>query len=169
MFVNQVPILVSSSRNINLMTIEFIPRCSASKLGLLLQRIVAVYARAGFTVQTILMDNEFNKVVDHAPNVIINTTAASEHVGDIERRIRVVKERSRGILCTLPYTKFPQIMLVHLLHHVVMWLNNFPIKNGVSDRYSPREIILRHKLNFKQHCRAPFGSYCEVHEDNSLT
>jgi hypothetical protein len=50
-----------------------------------------------------------------------------------------------------------------------MWLNNFPVKNGVSDRYSPREIILRHKLNFKNHCRAPFGSYCEVHEKNSPT
>jgi hypothetical protein len=60
-------------------------------------------------------------------------------------------------------------MLVHLLHHVVMWLNNFTIKNGVLGQYSPCEIILRHKLNFKQHCRAPFGSYCEVHEDNSPT
>jgi hypothetical protein len=115
------------------------------------------------------MDNEFNKVTDHAPNVILNTPAASEHVGDIERRIRVIKERCRGILCTLPCTHFPQIMLVHLLHHVVMWLNNIPVKNGVSDRYSPCEIILRHKLNFKNHCRAPFGSYCEVHEDNSPT
>lgn len=169
MFVNQVPFLVSSSRHINLTTIEFIPRCSASKLGFLLQRIMTVYARAGFTVQTILMDNEFSKVTDHTPNVLINTTAASEHVGDIERRIRVIKERCRGILCTLPYARLPQIMLVHLLHHVVMWLNNFPVKNGVSDRFSPREIILRHKLNYKKHCRAPFGSYCEVHEDNYPT
>jgi hypothetical protein len=130
---------------------------------------VAVYARAGITVQTILIDNEFKKVINHAPNIILNTTAASEHVGDIKRRIRVIKEHSRGILCTLPYTKFPQIMLVHLLHHVIMWLNNFPVKNEVSDQYSPHEIILGHKLNFKQHCRAPFSSYCEVHEDNSPT
>jgi hypothetical protein len=50
MFVNQVPFLVSLSRNINLTTIEFIPRYSASKLGLLIQRIMAVYARAGFRV-----------------------------------------------------------------------------------------------------------------------
>ena len=95
------------------------------------------------------MDNEFDKVTDHAPNVIIKTPAASEHVGEIKRRIRVIKERCCGILCTLPYTHFLQIMLVHLLHHVVMWLNNFPVKNGVSDHYSPREIILRHKLNLK--------------------
>ena len=37
MFVNQVPFLVSSSRNIYLTMIEYVPRCSASKLGLLLQ------------------------------------------------------------------------------------------------------------------------------------
>jgi len=128
MFVNQVPFLVSLSRNINLMTIEYVPCWSASKLGLLLQWIIDVYTCAGFPVRTILMDNEFNKVTDHVPNLILNTPAASEHVGDIERRIRVIKERSHGILCTLPYSHFPQIMLVHLLHHVVMWLNNFPVK-----------------------------------------
>jgi len=74
----------------------------------------------------------------------------------VEHRIPVIKEHCRGILCTLPYTHFPQIKLVHLLHHVVMWLNNFPVKNGISGRFSPREIILHHKLNFKHQCRAPF-------------
>ena len=49
-------------------------------------------------------------------------------------------------------------MLIHLLHHIVMWLNNFPVANGVSDRFSPREIILRHKLDYRHHCRAPFGA-----------
>ncbi len=62
MFVNGVPFLVSSSRNINLITIEHAPQLTASKLGYLLQRIIRVYARAGFTVQTILRDNEFEKV-----------------------------------------------------------------------------------------------------------
>ncbi len=142
MFVNDVPFLVSSSRNINLITIEHVPRLTASKLGYLLQRIIRVYARAGFTVRTILMDNEFEKVKDHVPETNLNTPAASEHIGEIERKIRVIKERSRGILCTLPYSHFPQQMLIHLLHHVVMWLNNFPVAGGISDRFSPREIIL---------------------------
>jgi hypothetical protein len=169
MFVNTVPFLVSSSRNINLTTIEHVPHRTANKLGSLLQRIINVYARAGFTVRTILMDNEFEKVRDYLPNVTLNTTAAAEHVGDIERRIRVIKERCRGIICTLPYKTFPQIMLIHLLHHVVMWLNNFPVENGISHRFSPRELILRHKLDYNHHCRAPFGAYCEVHEDNMPT
>lgn len=37
MFVTGVPFLVSSSRNINLITIEHVPHCTASKLGSLLQ------------------------------------------------------------------------------------------------------------------------------------
>jgi hypothetical protein len=169
MFVNNVPFLVSSSRNINLTTIEHVPQRTASKLGLLLHRIINIYARAGFTVQTILMDNEFEKVKDHVLHATLNTPAASEHIGDIERRIRVIKEHCRGIICTLPYTHLPQIMLVHLLHHVVMWLNNFPVENGISDHFSPRKIILRHKLDVKHHCHIPFGAYCEVHEENTPT
>ena len=97
MFVNGVPFLVSSSRNINLITIEHISQRTASKLGYLLQWIINVYGRAGFRVHTILMDNEFEKVRDHLLTANLNIPAASEHVGEIERTIRVIKERSRGI------------------------------------------------------------------------
>ena len=168
MFVNGVAFLVSSSRNIMLTTIEHAPDRKAPKLGYLLHRIMKTYARAGFNVHTILMDNEFNKIRDYV-DATLNTPAASEHIGEIERRIRVIKERCRGIISTLPYAKIPRIMLIYLLHHVVMWLNNFPIANGISTRFSPREIMQHNKLSIKHHCKAPFGSYCEVHEDNDPT
>ena len=168
MFVNGVAFLVSSSRNIMLTTIEHAPDRKAPKLGYLLHRIMNTYARAGFNVHTILMDNEFEKIRDYV-NATLNTPAASEHIGEIERRIRVIKERCRGILCTLPYAKIPRVMLIYLLHHVVMWLNNFPVANGISTRFSPREILQHNKLSIKRHCVAPFGSYCEVHEDNDPT
>ena len=119
-----------------LTTIEHAPDRKAPKLGYLIHRIMNTYARAGFNVHTILMDNEFEKIRDHV-NATLNTPAASEHVGEIERRIRVIKERCRGIICTLPYAQIPRIMLIYLLHHVVMWLNNFPLANGISTRYSP--------------------------------
>ena len=86
MFVNGVPFLVSSSRNIMLTTIEHAPDRKAPKLGYLIHRIMNTYARAGFNVHTILMDNEFKKNKDHV-HATLNTPAASEHVGEIERRI----------------------------------------------------------------------------------
>jgi hypothetical protein len=50
-----------------------------------------------------------------------------------------------------------------------MWLNNFPSATGISTQFSPRELILRHRLKYKQHCRTPFGAYCKVHEENAPT
>jgi hypothetical protein len=169
MFVNSVPLLVSVSHTINLIAIEHAPKCTATKLGDLIQHIIRVYARAGFTVQTILMNNEFEKLKDNFPMLALNIPAFSEHVGDIERRIRVVKERARGLVCTLPYPRLPQQMLIHLIHFVTMWHKNFPTINGISPASSPCEIILCHRLSYKQHCRAPFGAYCETHEDNKPT
>jgi hypothetical protein len=130
---------------------------------------VRVYAGAGFTVQTVLMDNEFEKVWDHMPEANMNTPAAAEHIGEIECKIRVMKEQARGIHCTLPYKAFPQLMLIHLFYFIVMWLNNFQVVSGISAAWSPREIILHHQLNYTHHCRAPFGAYCEMLEDNVPT
>jgi len=164
-FVNGIPFLVSLARGLNLLTAEFLPTRTAKSLASRFEQIKHMYARGGFTVGTILMDNEFEKVRALVPGLHINTTAAKEHVPEIERRIRLIKERGRGILNTLPYKKMPQIILIELIYHVVLWLNAFPAKSGVSETLSPREIVLRHRLDFKKHCRAPFGSSCEAHDE----
>ncbi len=80
------------------------------------------------------------------PVLAVNTTATKEHVPEVERRIRLIKERGRGILNTLLFKKMPQIMLIELIYHVVLWLNAFPTKSGVSETLSPCEIVMRHKI-----------------------
>ena len=169
MFVNKIPFLVSSARGLNLITAEFLPTRTAKTLADRIRQIVEMYARGGFRVGTILMDNEFEKLKPLVPALSINTTAANEHVPEIERRIRLIKERGRGILNTLPFKKMPRVILIELIYHVVLWLNAFPSKSGISDTLSPRELVLRHRLDFKKHCRAPFGSYCEVHDEPAPT
>ena len=44
-----------------------------------------------------MMDMEFEKVKDLVPLVEVNTTAAREHVGYVERQIRYLKEKTRAI------------------------------------------------------------------------
>ena len=120
-----------------------------------------------------MMDGEFEKVKSHLNNVVINTTAAKEHVGEIERVIRIIEERARGIIATLPFKFIPRQMLIELMSHVVMWLNAFPAKAGISEIYSSREIVLRHRLDYSKHCKVQFGTYCEVFDQpepsNSMT
>jgi hypothetical protein len=101
--------------------------------------------------------------------VALNTTAAREHVREIEKKIRVIKKRARGTFNTLPYKKLPKMMVVELLHFCVMWMNSFSVKSGISKKWSPRKLVSRHKLDTKLHCRSPFGSYCEVHVDPDIT
>ena len=116
-----------------------------------------------------MMDMEFEKLVDLLPSVAINTTAAREHVGEIERKIRVIKERARGTMNTLPYPQLPRLMTIELMHFCIMCMNTFPVKSGVSEKWSPRELISCHKLDAKLHCKTPFGAYCEVHTDPDIT
>jgi hypothetical protein len=83
----------------------------------------------------------------------------------VECKIRLIKERGRGILNTLPFKRMPRLMLIDLIYHVVLWLNAFLAKSGVSETLSPRKIVYRHKLDFVKHCRLLFGMYCEVHDE----
>ena len=103
MFVNGLPIVVTSSRGISLITIQFLPSQTAKSLANSIMQVLQIYGRAGFVVQTSLMDMEFEKLKDLIPQLTINTMAAREHVGEIERRIRVIKERARGTMSVLPY------------------------------------------------------------------
>ncbi len=165
MFVNGVPFLVSMARGLNLVTAEHMPTRTAKQLAAGIVCVMDLYSRGGFHVGTVLMDNEFEKLRNLVPILAVNTTAAKEHVPEVERRIRLIKERGRGILNTLPFKKMPQIMLIELIYHVVLWLNAFPTKSRVSETLSPREIVMQHKLNFTKHCKAQFGSYCEAHDE----
>ncbi len=128
-----------------------------------------IYATAGFIVQTAMMDMEFEKLKPLMPHVALNTTAAQEHIGEIEQKIRVIKERTRGAFNTLPYKKLPRIMVIELLYFCVMWMNSFPVKSGISEKWSPKKLVSCTKLDAKLHCRAPFGLYCEMHIDQDIT
>ena len=89
------------------------------------------------------MNGEFEKIKPLLPNVVCNTTAAKEHVAEIERNIRVVKERATGTAVTLPFMYLPKCIKIELIYFVVFWLNAFPSKAGVSRKYSLRGLVLR--------------------------
>jgi hypothetical protein len=61
MFVNQIPMLVSISRNIKFGTIQDIPNRSNNHLLFGIKRIIKVYQLVGFKVDNVMMDGEFEK------------------------------------------------------------------------------------------------------------
>jgi hypothetical protein len=98
---------------------------------------------------------------------MVNLASANEHVPDIERRIRVVKEQCRATRHSLPFKIIPKLMTIHIVLNVVKLLNFFPTKGGVSDTLSPKTIISGETLDFKKHPSLQIGQYCQVYEEDT--
>ena len=97
-----------------------------------------MYAHGGFVVKTCYMDKEFEKMKELVGLLEVNTAAAQEHVAEIEQRIQVVKECTRCDTSLLPFPLIPQLVIVHIVYNVIMWLNTFPPKNGITGGFSWR-------------------------------
>jgi len=123
------------------------------------------YNKAGFTIKKIYCDGEFKHMMDQVCDelgVEMNYANPDEHVPEIERSIRVIKERFRTAYHRLPYKMIPKTMIKHLAMKVTSDLNLFPVKGGVSDFYSPNVILSRKNLDYKKHCMYKFGSYVQA-------
>ncbi len=84
---------------------------------------------------------EFEELRTMMPHVALNTTVPHEHVGKVEQKMRVIKKRARGTFNILPYKKLPKLMVIELLHFCVMWMNSFPMKSGMSEKWSPQKLV----------------------------
>ena len=167
MFVNKIPFLITLSRNIKFVTVEALADRHSNSIKKALSAVVNIYQHRGLRVATIMADNEFEHMRSTFP--MLNTCAANEHVPDIERCIRTVKERTRCTYNTLPYQYIPRVMLIHMIRNTVLWMNAFPSRNGVSTLHSPRYIVIGNELSYNLHAQTEFGRYVQTHEQHDNT
>ena len=140
-FVDGTEFLLTVARRIKFMTAEHVPVRTATSLSKHLKRVSEVYGCAGFVVRTILMDGEFEKIKYIMPTTVeCNTTAAKEHVSEAEQTIRMVKERIRGLLATLPFSHVPKRMKIEFVYFVILWLNAFPVIGNITDHFTARAV-----------------------------
>jgi hypothetical protein len=118
---------------------------------------VNLYIKRGFRVTTILGHNKFEPLRKWYPN--LSTCTADEHVPEIERYIRTVKDRSCSAYCMLPSKHVPCIMLIHLMKNAVFWLNAVSHDNVASQKFSL--IMIGQQVSFKKHAIIEFGAYVQ--------
>jgi hypothetical protein len=172
MFVNQIPFFITISRHIKFGTVEMIKSRSAATLIAAVKQVRSAYVKRGFKVTHMLVDGEFETLRGDAAalGISLNVASRDEHVPEIERFIRTVKERTRCIYNTLKFKRMPPRIIIEMVYHSVFWLNMFPATDGISKTMSPRSIIAGLKLDYHKHCQLEFGTYVQVHEehDNSM-
>ena len=69
MFVNGVPFCVILSEKIELFTVKFLPSRTAAQPSIHVTKAFKIYAIGGLSIRTILMDKEFDKVVENMPTI----------------------------------------------------------------------------------------------------
>ena len=95
----------------------------------------------------------------------VNLTSADEHVPEIERHNRVVKERSRSFCHSLLFNRIPKLMIIHAILNIAKMLNYFPKKQGIYSELIPRSILTGESLDCKKHLTLQPGQYCQVHKN----
>ncbi|KAG7373305.1 reverse transcriptase RNA-dependent DNA polymerase [Nitzschia inconspicua] len=127
--------------------------------------VTDMYANRGFTVTDIHTDNEFECLRADVAPIVLNVTAADDHVGEVERSIRTIKERVRAAVNGMPYRRLPNLMIRELVRGVVTALNIFPARDGVSADMSPRTIVSGLPNPDYTQMKLEFGSYVQVYDD----
>ena len=118
-FVNGIAFLLTVAIKLKFVTVEHTPVRTAKSLVKNI-RVLHVYDKAGFTVRYVMMDGEFEKVKELLSAIVCKKTAAKEHIAEAERKIRVVKERNRGVVNTLPFTYIPRRMKIEFIYFVAL-------------------------------------------------
>ena len=172
MHVNQIPFLVSISRNIHYGTAHVLSSMKIPVMENIMKKVVGSYRSRGFNVVMINVDIQFKPIEDRntIPGVKINVCGRGEHIPEIERFLRVIKERARCYFAMLPYRWVPAIMIVHLIKTVLYYINAFVWRRGVSQILSPLTIMHGTKLDFNVDFPVVYGTFAHVYDgtDNTM-
>jgi hypothetical protein len=176
-----ITFLVTVSRDVRFITALFLQDRWKATILKAIKTVVNLYKGKGHTVEeveyneynnpvhTILADNEFKALQKdvESSGTKMNVTAKNEHVPEVERQHRVIKERARAIVQTLPYKRLPRKIRIGLIYYGVYWLNSVP---KIGQDFSPKDLIFgEQRLDYNNVCKLPFGSYVQVHDDLDVT
>jgi Reverse transcriptase (RNA-dependent DNA polymerase) len=168
-FVNKIPFFLTLSRKICFTAVNHLMDRTVPEIFKAFKEIYQYYLHRGFRITTVHADGEFSPLktlIESIPGgPMVNLASRNEHVPEIERRIRVVKERSRATRHSLPFKRLPKLLTIHIVFHAVKLLNFFPTRGGISDTLSPKTIMSGETLDYKKHLCLQIGQYCQVHEE----
>ena len=114
-----------------------------------------LYPQCGFKITHIHTDCEFKPLRKEmtALGINLNCSSKKEHVPEIDRFIRIFKERVRSARATMSFKRISKIMIVHLVASAIFWINAFPPSThgaGLSYTKGPGQLILGNTVDYKK-------------------
>jgi hypothetical protein len=125
MYVNKIPFFVSISRHIKFGTAEMLKSESAVQLMASIKLVTQTHVTRGFRITNMMVDGQFELLRGELAGlgIAVNCVSRDEHVPEIERHIRTVKERTRCIYNQLSFKKMPARITIEMVYSSNFWLN----------------------------------------------
>jgi Reverse transcriptase (RNA-dependent DNA polymerase) len=158
---------LSTSRNLRYLSCRAIADRTKPILSSCIAADLALYRNRGFTPLEIHADGEFHSVQSSFPDIHFSICSADDHVPEIERAIRTVKESIRATIHGMPYTRLPRVLVKELAAHAVRTVNMLPHPDGVSSTLSPTTIITGEPKTDYRTLHLEFGTYVQVYDGTS--
>ena len=165
-WVNGTVFLHTISQFVKFRTVARIINRQKNTLLMELRAIINLYQTRGFNILRIEADREFACITNDLLPTPLNVADADDHVHEVERSIRTVKERTRCTLQGLPFRRVPKLMIRAAVEGAHRSLNQFPANDGISDVLSPLTIMTGcPNINYND-LTIEIGPYAMVYEDN---
>ena len=181
-FIQQQAFLHVISRKIGYRTAVPVDNRSKTTILKTLRNEIKLYVGRGFIVRDVHGDGEFECVKDELlhmnkenglqdlPGPIhLEVCTTNEHVKEVERSIRTIKDMLRATAHGMPYRRLPRPMIKGLVTYCVQNLNNFPYANGVSQDASPATIVRGAPPPDYNAFKLEFGAYVLVTDKTTNT
>ena len=170
MYVNSIMFLVNVIMPIGMTLADIITKRSTDALYKTLYKQLSTINSRGFKVKKVTCDPEsgltaMRDALGTENGIHMEVAGQNEHVPVVERKIRTIKERVRGIYNTLPY-KLPTKLLGLLALFCISHVNMIPSTSSPTGA-SPWERFYGRKLDYSKNLKESFGDYCQAHDNKS--
>ena len=171
MFVQGVAFFICVATPLGMMLCVHLPDGrSTTSIRQALKDVIIQLRTRNFVPTCVLSDGE--GALSHCMDIMsplgltFNPAGPGQHVPVVERAIRTLKSKARGILNTLPY-RLPMEWLQYLISFVVNRMNWMPNRHG-QGWHSPKEMFNGVKFNYKRDCRIGFGEYVQAYKPQQI-
>ena len=110
------------------------------------------YKDALFAIKNIHFSGKCKSIMDILKddmNITLECVSRGEHVPDVERNNRTIKERYRAHYHILPFKSIPNIMVRYHSNMLMRQLNYFPVEGVISKYHSPHMILKKNNMYYK--------------------
>jgi hypothetical protein len=168
-FVQDLTFLLCATEPVEYCFVLYLPRRLKEVLLNALLQLIGFFKKFGFTFKELFFDGEsgIKPLQPYINNKGIELSISNNSpVGKAEAEVRVVKERMRGIVQTLPF-RIPLEFVVYLVIFIIFGLNCAP-RRTMSEYISPFEAVTGRKPDVKRDLALSFGQYVEIHERHDI-